>query len=455
MTSNNTTRRSFIQKTSAITAAAIAAPAIQKSVGANERVNLGFIGVGNRGSQLLFSFMKNDDAHIGALCDVYKPYRERKLEDVSPELKEMLGGRVPRMGEEFEYDVPRYADFRKVIERDDIDAVVIATPDHWHAIQTIMACEAGKDVYVEKPLSMSIVEGRHMVNAAERNNRIVQVGLHRRSSQLYKKAHELMQKGSVGKVTVSRAFRISNMYPKGIGKIAPEKPIEGLDWDMWLGPRDERDYQDNISPYKFRWWSKYSSQIANWGVHYSDAIRWVLDELAPVSICAMGGKYAVQDNRTIPDTMQTMFELPGGSLLILGQYEANGGSAIKMGELEFRGTLGNMYTGVDGDGIVIEPTRWGQFQEGIEEIERMELEVDEPDMTGQHTRNFLDCVKSRETPNCDIETGHRSTSFALLANISLQTGSRLNWDAENERFTNNDEANELLHYEYREPWTLG
>lgn len=457
MKNTNTSRRAFIQKSTALTAAAISAPAVQNALGANETVNVGFIGVGNRGSQLLRSFMKNDDMRIAAICDVYKPYRERNLADVDPDLKEMLGGRVPRMNEEFEYEIPRYADYREVLDRNDIDAVVIATPDHWHAIQTIQACEAGKDVYCEKPLSISVVEGRHMVNAAKRTNRVVQVGLHRRSSELYHRAHELMQEGSIGKVTVSRAYRISNMYPDGIGSLRTKNPIKDFDWNMWLGPRADRNYQDNISPYKFRWWDHYSSQMANWGVHYCDAIRWVLGEEAPVSLCAMGGKFALSDDRTVPDTMEVTFELPGGSLLVFGQYEANGGRAIEQGELEFRGTLGNMFTGVNNRGIVIEPTSKGQFQERDDEIEAREINAnkDEGDMTDKHTRNFLDCIKSRKKTNCDLETGHRSTTFALLANISLATRSRLDWDAKSERITNNDKANDLLEYQYREPWKLG
>jgi predicted dehydrogenase len=457
MKNTNTSRRAFIQKSTVMTAAAISAPAVQKALGANDTINVGFIGVGNRGSQLLQSFMKNDDMRIAALCDVYKPYRERSLADVDPGLKEMLGGRIPRMNEEFEYDIPRYADYREVLERNDIDAVVVATPDHWHAIITIEACEAGKDVYCEKPLSVTVTEGRHMINAAKRTNRVVQVGLHRRSSELYHRAHELMQSGAIGKVTVSRAYRISNMFPNGIGSLQPKNPIKDFDWNMWLGPRADRDYQDNISPYKFRWWVDYSSQMANWGVHYCDAIRWVLDEEAPVSVCAMGGKFALHDDRTVPDTMEVIFELPGGSLLVFGQYEANGGKAIEQGELEFRGTLGNMYTGVNDKGIVIEPTSSGQFQTREDEIETQEINANknEDDMTDQHTRNFLDCVKSRKKTNCDLETGHRSTTFALLANMSLATRSRLDWDAKTERVTNNDAANELLEYEYRKPWKVG
>ena len=255
-------------------------------LGANERIRLGFIGVGNRGSQLLHSFMKSDDVEVAALCDVYQPFLARQRSAVDPRLLESLGGRVPTMGEKLGSEVARYTDFRRLLDQKDIDAVVIATPDHWHAVQAITAMEAGKDVYVEKPLSVTIHEGRKMVQAAQRTGRVVQVGLHRRSSKLYDNVHQLVQSGKIGKVTVARAYRISNMYPDGIGHEQATRPVEGLDWDMWLGPRPKREFQTNILPYKFRWWQAYSSQMGNWGVHYCDGIRWILGDQAPTSISA-------------------------------------------------------------------------------------------------------------------------------------------------------------------------
>ncbi|KPL08838.1 hypothetical protein AMJ85_07755 [candidate division BRC1 bacterium SM23_51] len=431
-------------------------PSVLAARGASEKVRVGFIGVGNRGSQLLTSFMKQQDVQVAALCDVYQPYIYRNREQVDKRLLESLGSRVPQMGEDFGDEVSRYKDFRRVLEQKDIDAVVIATPDHWHAIQMIAACEAGKDVYVEKPLTVTIREGRRMVEAQKRTNRVVQVGLHRRSSNLYREVHAMVKEGAIGKVTVARAYRISNMYPNGIGRYSAVEPPQGLDWDLWLGPRPEREHKLNMTPYKFRWWQTYSSQVANWGVHYFDTIRWVLDQEAPVSISAHGGRFALDDDRTVPDTIEAIFELPCGALLVFGQYEASGGSAIAYGELEFRGTLGNMYTGSEGGGLRIIPSPPGQFQEDTKSpLEPMKKVVQEDDLTDQHVRNFLDCVKSRERCNCDIEAGHRSTTFAHLANIALATKSRIEWDPKEERIISPPEANEHLHYEYRNPWKLG
>jgi len=456
------TRREFLKDSTATTAGMalglhlLGTPAARAARSANERVRVGFIGVGNRGTQLLHGFMAQDDVDIVALCDVYEPYLNRSHADISKSILDSIGARAPKMGETFPGQVAKYKDFRRVLDRDDIDAVVIATPDHWHAVQTIMACQAGKDVYVEKPLSVTIREGREMVEAAKRHDRIVQVGLHRRSSQMYADLATKVQAGKIGKVTVARAYRVSNMAPSGIGRYSDKTPPKDLDWDMWLGPRPIRPYKDNLAFYKFRWWQAYSSQVANWGVHYCDAIRWVLNERAPISISAHGGRFAIDDDRTVPDTMEVIFELPSGVLLVFGQYEASGISPLADGEIEFRGTLANLYPGSEGRGYKIIPSPAGQFQPRRPDIEPEQCPPDEgnTDLTVKHIRNFLDCVKTRKPTRCDMETGHRSTTFALLANIALATKSRLEWDPEAERITNNKKANNLLHYKYRKPWKL-
>ncbi len=457
-----TTRRGFL-KNSTVAAASvtlglntIGTPLIRSARGANERIRVGFIGVGNRGTQLLRGFLKQDDVEITALCDAYEPYLTRDYSKVDKKLINSLGSRIPKMTENLSSNnVARYKDFRRLLDRKDIDAVVISTPDHWHAIQTIMACQAGKDVYVEKPLSITIHEGRKMVEAAKQYNRITQIGLQRRSSKSYMQIAEHIQAGKIGKVTIARAYRISNMHPNGIGRFSDTSPPNGLDWDMWLGPRPKRPYKNNMALYKFRWWQNYSSQIANWGVHYCDAMRWTLAEQAPVSISAHGGRFAVDDDRTIPDTMEVIFELASGTLLIFGQYEASGGPALTEGEVEFRGTLGNLYAGTSDAAYKIVPSKGGQFQNSNPKIKSMAAKRIDEDLTAQHIRKFLDCIKTRQPTNCDMETGHRSTSFALLANIALATKTRIDWDPKNERIINNKQANKLLHYEYRKPWKLG
>jgi predicted dehydrogenase len=454
-------RRDFLKSSAAAAAGgalvteASGAPSIQRASGANDRILVGFIGVGNRGSQLLEGFMAQKDCQVAALCDVYEPYLARDREQVDAGILQSLGAdRIPRMGEAFASPPARFKDFRRLLEQKEIDAVVIATPDHWHAIQTIAALEAGKDVYVEKPLTVTIPEGRKMIEAGKRYGRVTQVGLHRRSSNLYRHVQTLVQKGKIGRVSVARAYRISNMYPNGIGTYPDAAPPKGLDWDMWLGPRAMRPYRYSIAPYKFRWWLDYSSQMGNWGVHYCDAMRWVLDEEAPVSVSAHGGKYFVEDDRTIPDTLEVTFEFASGRIMVFGQYEACDSRPLPTGEIELCGTLAELYPGEEARGCKIIPSVRGQFQKPAERVEAEEIAPMDGDLTHQHIRNFLDCVKSRAQCNCDLETGHRSTTFAHLANLALATKSRLEWDAKNERITNNEQAGSSMDYEYRSPWKI-
>ena len=427
-------RRELVKGAAGAGIALAARPADARIQGANGRIRLGFIGTANRGGQLITAALPNKDAEIVALCDVHKPALDKQA------------ARIPNK-------VDLYGDFRKMLERKDIDAVVIATPDHWHAIQMIQACEAGKDVFVEKPLAITIHEGRKMVEAARRTNRIVQVGLHRRSSTLFPQLARMVQDGGIGKVTVARAYRLSNMWPDGIGKAPDQNPPSDLDWDMWLGPRPKRGFRPTIAPYKFRWWHLYSSQMGNWGVHYFDLIRWIIGEDAPASVCALGGKFAVDDDRDIPDTMEATFEMASGRILVFGQYEASGYPMFPKGEFELRGTKGVIYG--DEKSYEVIPEKGGQFQSPNPRLEPRTVTGKDPNLDAPHMRNFLDCVKSRQTPNCDVEVGHKSTIFAHLANISLATRSRLEWDSAREKITNNAQANNLLHYKYRAPWKLG
>lgn len=433
---NAWTRRHFMQASVAAAAGVAAGMSGGRVLGANEKIRVGVIGTANRGGQLIEALLPHADAEIVALCDVFVPAMDA------------WAAKLPGA-------VDKYQDYRKILERKDVDAVLIATPDHWHALQTVDACDAGKDVYVEKPLSLTPFEGRRMIEAARRNQRVVQVGLHRRSSQMFHEMADYLQNGGIGKITVAHCYRINNMAPNGIGKCPPSDPPEGLDWDMWVGPQAARPYQENIAPYKFRWWKSYSSQIGNWGVHYFDLIRWLLGEDGPVSVSAHGGRFAVDDDRTIPDTMQATFEFASGRLLVFGQYEASGNDPFpNKGEIELRGTDGTLYS--TDNRYEVRPERGGQFQDDKLRMEPVDQKASggNINLTTLHMRNFLDCVKSREKPNADVEDGHRSTLFAHLGNIALETKARLEWDPKAERFTNNEAANQLLHYEYRAPWKL-
>jgi predicted dehydrogenase len=463
----NRTRREFIARTGIVTAglalgaSSIRAASYRRITGANDKIRVGFIGIGNRGSQLLGLFMRQPDCEVAALCDIYEPYLLRDRSKVDPRYLIDRQGQVPKMGEAFSAKPVLYRDFRKLLEDKNIDAVCIATPDHWHAIQTINAIKAGKDVYVEKPLTNTLFEGRQMVNAWKTSKQVIQVGLNRRGNSVFQKLAKEIPAGKIGKVSVARAARISNMYPNGIGKMKPEQPPKDFNWDMWLGPRAFRPYQYNIAPYNFRWFSNYSSQMGNWGVHYMDAIRWMMGETAPAAINAQGGKYVLDHDGDIPDTMQVTFEFASGAMISFSIYEASSeGQFFPFGELELRGTKGNLYASERGYRVV--PSRAGQFQNWknlieAEEYNNKNQDLDDgssADSTTGLIRNFLDCIKSRQNTFCPLEEGHRSTSFAHLANISLAVKQRLEWDSVNEKFTNSEKANNLLRYDYRKPWSL-
>jgi predicted dehydrogenase len=468
MKRSKTNRRDFIAKTAvAATGLTLGLNTIPSKVlgtGPSDKIRMGFIGIGNRGSQLLRLFMAQPDCEVAALCDLYEPYLLRDYSKVDKRYTEGYlgrGGQIPKMGENFQGKVTRYSDYRKLLEDKTIDAVCIATPDHWHAIQTIDAIKAGKDVYVEKPLTATIHEGRAMVNAQVEGKRIVSVGLNRRGNPVYQKLYGIMQSGKLGKLTVGRAAHVNDMFPDGIGKMKPEAPPKDFNWDMWLGPRAFIPYQYNIAPYTFRWWSDYSSQMGNWGVHYMDAIRWMMGERAPIAVSAHGGKYVLDDDSTIPDILQVTFDFSSGAIIMFSDYEVNSGQMVPFGEIEIRGTNGTALAHEGGYKIV--PAKRGQFQnwdklmepEEFENVSRLLDDGSAAESTSGLIRNFLDCIKSRQTPLCPLEEGHRSTSFAHLANIALATKTRLMWDADKELFTNSDEANKLLHYEYRKPWKLG
>ena len=445
-----TDRRKFIKTTAATLGfglAALQTPTSKAQIlGANDKARLAFVGLANRGGQLLASFKKSPDLKIAAFCDI-----DAKT----------LASAAERFGDGSE---TKDGDFRKLYDRKDIDGMVFATPDHWHAYQTVEACKAGKDVYCEKPLSTSIAEGRLMVQAARKYGRIVQVGIHRRSAPLYHAAFDSGLENKIGKVTVARTAHCSNMYPAGMGKAKPTAPPEGLDWELWLGPRPEREYQENIAPYKFRWWDEYCSQIANQGVHFFDLIRWALNEKAPASVCAMGGKFAVDDDRTIPDTLAVCFEFASGRLVTFNHFEANGNPIMAtdenyraLGYVEYRGTMGTCY--VYDNRYIIKPEKPGQFQtkepRAKEEVYQLEGDAQQNlDATALDAQNFNDCMRSRKLPNTDVEEAHLSTAMSHLANISLKTRMRLDWDAEKERITNYEPANELLGVPYRDPWKL-
>ena len=440
------TRRDFSKGLARAGLAAAASGA--RVLGSNDRVRLSFIGLGNRGDQVLDSFLTRPDAEVVAISDLHQPY----LDFASRKI-----GTSPK----------QFKDYRRVLEMKEVDAVVVATPDHWHALQMIEACRAGKDVYVEKPLSLCVTEGRRMVEAAGKHRRVVQVGVMRRSSPWAKEAAEFIRSGGLGEVAAVRAFHIGNEWPNGIGRPRDEQPPEGFDWNAWLGPAPWVPYNKNRTFYRFRWFYDYSGgQVTNFGVHYIDMIQWALGWDAPLAVAAMGSKLAVRDNREIPDTLEVLWTYPNGTLVTFSQFDANGArAAARQGQIEFRGTKGTLNVDWNGYEVIPEEVTEDEIpaQSPLARAAEKSYGKDRkaliqprsgkgPDSTALHARNFLDCVRSREKCNCDIETGHRSTSATLIANIAHKTRSYLEWNREAERFIGNPAADKYLRYDYRPPF---
>jgi len=442
------TRRRFAKTMVAVGAAS--ALSRMRVQGANDRIRLGFIGLGNRGDQVLDAFLVHRDAEIVAICDLWQPYLDSAAKKI---------GGSPK----------QFKDYRKLLELKDVDGVVIATPDHWHALQTVHACQAEKDVYTEKPMSLRVAEGRRMVEVARRYKRVTQVGFNRRSSPMCKDAADFLRGGGMGKITAIRTFHIQNEWPAGIGNPPDEEPPAGFDWDAWLGPAPKVPYNRNRAFYRFRWFYDYSGgQVTNFGAHFMDFAHWALGHDAPLAVTAMGAKLAIEDNREIPDTLEVLWTYPGGTLVTFSQFNANAAPADRRhGIVEVRGTTGTFHLSYEGYEIVPEEINDKVFP-ALTPLDRsLSREYGSgrkpeiaprkgagDDGTTLHARNFLDCIRSRQACTCDIEMGHRGTSATLIANIAHQTKSYLQWDGKAERFTDNLEANEHLNYEYRAPYRL-
>ena len=409
-------------------------------LGANDRIRLGLIGSGGRGREDWGNFLKQADVEPVAVCDVYDPFREKGIA--------MTEGRAKGV-----------KDFRRVLDRKDIDAVIVATPDPWHALITVMACQAGKDVYCEKPLSLSTGEGRKMVTAARANNRVVQTGSQQRSGAHYAQAVKLIQDGGIGEVHRIDAGMQRNIYP-GL-KPAEPQPVAfmanakyiltpDLDWNMWLGPAPERPFDPFRCIYNFRWFWDYSGgQMTNWGAHHLDIARWIVGADAPSAVSGFGGRYALTDGGETPDVQQVTYQFPKVVVTWTMSEVAEG----KPSTLDIYGTKG-MLTLLRG-GFQVQPEMLSAGKGKKDRKPAMEaLNVKGSDLNGAHVRNFLDCMKSRQRPNADVEEGHRSAVMCHLGNISTRLGRSLQWDAAKEQVVGDAEANQWLMRPYRAPWRL-
>src|SRR5438445_10723907 len=443
-------RRRFIKPGPA---AALTAASWTRVLGANERVGIGVIGFGLVGRIHTRNFKTQPDAQVVAVAETYRPRMEATME--------LVGGHVAQ-----------YRDFRKLLEDKNVDAVVVATPDHWHALMTMMACAAGKDVYVEKPLTLFVREGRWMIQAARRYKRVVQVGTQQRSAAHYQRARELIRNGRIGELVSVQCNYFRNVSP-GFGNPPDQNPPPELDYDMWLGPAPQRNYNPNRAIYHFRWFWDYSGgQMTNLGQHSLDVVHWCVDMDGPRAGTSVGGRLFLKDNGEVPDVQDTIIEYPKFQTLVQFHECAAGATTSGMGGLQFHGNQGTMILGRDGDQImpdkkekpvnivakIIGGHPVGGPQPEPEDGEQFWTEPakdNSGDWKGQyvdHARNFLECIKLRKQPNSDLESGHRVATVCHLANISLRTGRKIRWDAEKEQIVGDPEAAAMLVRPYRKPW---
>ncbi len=418
---------------------ALTAAQYSRLYGANERIGVAVIGVNGRGKSHIAAVAKNPGAEVRAVVDIDQAVGERAATMVAKE----QGGSRPT----------EYSDMRKMFESKDIDAVSIATPNYWHALATIWACQAGKDVYVEKPAGHNIFEGRKMIEAARKYQRMVQVGQQSRSTPYKIEAIQMLRDGVIGEVYMAKGLCFKRR--KAIGSEAPSPVPPGVDYDMWLGPAHPRAFQSNRFHYKWHWyWDFGNGDIGNQGVHEMDVARWGLGVGLPDNAFSEGGKFVYDDDQQTPNTQIAVFRYPEKQLM----FEVRGlltGGECHMHEDIGSGphTIGVLFFGSKGYLSVHN----GGYNLYMGEDHKMTKErKPEGDSTYAHFDNFLKAVKTRNYKdlNCDIEVGHISAAMCHLANISYRVGDKVNFKTVTERFVGNDEANRLLTRDYRAPYVV-
>ena len=432
-----TTRREFVRNT-VITSAAIGlAPSLSGALAGcapSDRINVGLIGCNGMGFADLSTFLEHPEVECAGLCDIDESVLNRRAADV-----EKKRGKKP---------ANLYGDWRRLIDNKDINLVIVGTPDHWHCLQMVAACEAGKDVYCEKPLGRTIEECNLMVKAAKKNKTVVQVGQWQRSDPHWLDAVAFLRSGKIGKIRQVRVYSYQG-WNTSI-PVAPDGPAPaGVDYDMWLGPAPKRPFNKNRFHFTFRWfWDYAGGLMTDWGVHLLDFALFGMNVTAPKSIMAMGGKYGYPDDACeTPDLLQVIYEFDGFNVLWDHAIGINDGGYGKNAVLGFVGENGT---------LVVDRGGWEVRPEVVNNVTRMEAV---PWIKGKgqglknNVKNHLECIASRNVnTNVNVETAAHIAKFSALGNISYRTGKKLIWDGT--RFTNDSEANNYLVPNYRDPWKL-
>ena len=397
------------------TASAIAAP--------SNRVNVGVIGVRNRGRELSRKLATLPDVRVTALCDIDSGVFAAATAGV-----EEFGGQVPL----------RHRDFRRVLDDPNIHAVVIATPDHWHAVMAAMACRAGKDVYLETPVAHSIEEGQRLLKVVGETGRIVQCGLQERSGSHFQSAIEVIRSGQLGSVSMARAWTVHRR--KSIGYQSERRTPNSVDYDLWLGPAPKIAFHPNRFHHNWHWfWDYGSGELGKWGVHLLDVARWGLGVDSPDRVSASGGKYAFSDDQETPDTLVANYSF--GAKTIVWEHRQWSNHT-----LEGRSAAAAFYG--DSGTLVVDRGGWKIYDSANPAT------AEASDLLGTHLRNFIDCVKSRQQPTADLAIGNVSSTLCHLGNIAYRVGHEVQFDAQANSFGADVEANALLGSAHRDHWTI-
>ncbi len=424
-------RRQFLGS-SAKNAAGVAAGMVAVgTAGANaagndgEPVRLGLIGLRGHGERLGLEFLRHTNSVVVSVCDV----DETALSRVARTLGEHQGV-YPR----------RESDFRHVLDDSRVDAVVIATPDHWHAHMTTLACAAGKDVYLEPPIAHTVEEIEQVVRSAERAKRVVQVGLQQRSGDHFRSAVDFVRSGQIGEVWIAKAWTVHRR--KSVGRHQPSDPPETLDFDLWRGPAPASPFYANRSHQNWRWfWDYGAGELGHLGVHLLDVARWGLGLESPTSIVSVGSQQAFDDDRQTPDTLHVSYRYPDAARTIEWEHRlwTNHGIEGRNAAVAFYGEQGT---------LIVDRGGWKVY--GVKDAPSSAAS----DCLTPHLRNFIECVRTRQTPSASLSATAASSMLVHLGNIAYRVGPELQFDSNAMNFGTNKSANALLSREYHADWPL-
>lgn len=389
----------------------------------SEQIRLGVIGVRSQGKALALAAAETPGLRVVSVCDVDESLRGRAADALADQQH------VPAR---------QVGDFRRMLDDPGVDAVVVATPDHWHALMTILACQAGKDVYVEKPVSTTIAEGEAMVGAAVRHQRIVQCGLQQRSGEHFRSAVDLVHSGGIGRVRLAKAWSVHRR--QSIGHKSDGTPPAGVDYDLWLGPAPERAFSANRFHHHWRWnWDFGTGELGNWGTHLLDVARWGLQVDYPTRVAASGGRLYFDDDQQTPDTLQVTYSYPEATIIWEHRLWTQHGNEGRSAAVAFYGDQGT---------LVVDRSGWKVYDRSDSVTARAS------ELRQAHLLDFARAVRTRRSPHCDLATGQTSSDLVHLGNIAYRVGHEVAFDPQSRRFPADDAANALLSRTYRRPWEL-